>query len=266
MTIMENYDKRKLIILRAVLIVIGASVGCLALWQYFVYYPDVVSHEYRIVITIVSSVLVALMSVLSAKPFYRLGASIGLAIAAANGKVGGKGIAASVLGFIAAGVLVVVFDVVFGRMIEIWAVRLLVDILTYIVCTAGCCYGFIGWVNASPKAEKSALPAVGYLLAAECFTDSRVVAAVNTFINVKVLDCAYKALCLFGGDKAAEAVKLLDEFIESGAVGVIKTNAEFSDDGEYKLIERSVSETKRLRLVNLDGGDDCLGLSVLGGR
>ena len=99
----QHYDRKKLIILRAALIAIGAALGGTALWQYFVYYPDVIKREFRIVITVVSSAVLALILGLSAKPFYRLGASVADGVRALLSKLGAKGVAAVVLGLIAAG-------------------------------------------------------------------------------------------------------------------------------------------------------------------
>ena len=72
----REYDKKKLIILRAVLIVIGGAVGATAVWQYFVYFPDVMRSEFKAVFTVVSGVVLAAILGLSAKPFYRLGSGI----------------------------------------------------------------------------------------------------------------------------------------------------------------------------------------------
>ena len=260
-----NYDKIKLIILRAALVLVGASMGFLALWQYFIFYPNVVKREYQIVITVVSSALIALIFGLSAKAVYRLIASIAAATVRLKDRVGARGIVAAVLGLTAAGVPVVVFDVVIRRFVDIWAVRLLTDVLMYILSAAGCCVGFTKWLNISvadkaDRAEKTykSIPAVGYLLAAECFTDERVITAVNTLINVKVCDGAYKALCLYH-EGGSDAARLMDALIKSGKVSVIAGRAFDGADG-YKLMEKQLAVSKRLKRISLAG--DELDLSV----
>lgn len=253
MTTVSKYDKRKLIILRAVLIIIGGAVGYLAVWQYFEFFPDVVKREYMIVITVVTSFLAATLLGLSAKPFYRLGASIAASVGAVNDRVGIRGIVATALALIASGAVVTVFDVIIRNAQNIWAVRLLLDVLVYIVCASLCCYIFTKWLN-TPETEETekALPRVGYLLTAECFTDVRVNVAARTLINVKVCDGAYKALCLFeSADNAQRAIKTLDELISCGAAEPIRSGNEFSDRVEYAELERSVAAAKRLILVSV---------------
>lgn len=247
----NDYDKKKLIILRFALILIGAGMGYLALWQYFLYYPNIVRREFQIVIAVVSSAFIALMLGLSAKAFYRLFSSVGEALRDFGGNVGARGIIAVALGFLAAGVLVVVFDVMIKRVMDIWAVRLLADVLAFIVCAAGCCYGFTKWLNA-PKTENAPPQPVGYLITAECFTDERVISAVNSLINVKVCDGAFKALCLYGDERGIRAAKLMDDLIKSGKLGVVRTVKPFDDAAGYAEVEKNVAFSKRLRLVQAD--------------
>ena len=255
-----NYDKIKLIILRAALVLVGAGIGFLALWQYFIVYPDVIRREFQIVISVVSSALIALIFGLSAKAVYRLICSIGAATVRLKDSVGARGIVAAVLGLIAAGVPVVVFDVVIRRFVDIWAVRLLTDVLMYILSAVGCCAGFTKWLNIT-GAEKAdgaekplkPLPAVGYLLSAECFTDERVITAVNTLINVKVCDGAYKALCLYN-EGGSDAARLMDALIKCGKVSVTPGKAFDSAEG-YELMERQLASNKRLKHISLKGED-----------
>lgn len=259
----NNYDKIRLVILRAVLVIIGGVMGFLALWQYFMFYPDIVRREYQIVITVVSTALVALIFGLSAKAVYRLVSSVVTAARGLKENVGVRGIIAVLLGFAAAGVLVTVFDVIIRRVVDIWAVRLLADVLAYIFSAALCCVGFAKWLNA-PKTdtEKVGAPAVGYLIAAECFTDERVITAVHTLINVKVCDGAYKALCLYGGEKGADGAKLMDALIKKGVLSVVPTKKAFDDEAAYTAIERQLAACKRLKPVVLTATENELGLSV----
>lgn len=263
----NNYDKIKLIILRAALVLVGAGIGFLALWQYFTFYPDVVRREFQIVITVVSSALIALIFGLSAKAVYRLICSIAAATVRLKAGVGMRGIVAAVLGLVAAGVPVVVFDIVIRRFVDIWAVRLLTDVLVYILSAAGCCVGFTKWLNitAAQKSEiadgaekHKPLPAVGYLISAECFTDERVITAVNTLINVKVCDGAYKALCLY--HDGTDAARLMDALIKSGRLSVISGKAFDSAEG-YDNMEEQLAYNKRLKRVSLKD-DSELALSV----
>ncbi|MCH5154206.1 MAG: hypothetical protein J1F71_03235 [Clostridiales bacterium] len=263
----NNYDKIKLIILRAALVLVGAGMGFLALWQYFTFYPNVVRHEFQIVISVVSSALIALIFGLSAKAVYRLICSIADATLRLKERVGARGIVAAVLGLVAAGVPVMVFDVIIRRYVDIWAVRLLTDILMYILSAAGCCVGFTKWLNmgGADKAEKAKnadnadgaektyrpLPAVGYLLSAECFADERVITAVNTLINVKVCDGAYKALCLYH-EGGSDAARLMDALIKSGKLSVI-AGKDFDGAEGYELMEKQLANNKRLRLISRSG-------------
>lgn len=246
---MINYDKKTLTALRAVLLAVGAAVGYLAIWQYFAYYPDVVRREYQIVITVVCSALCALFLALSAKAFYRLGMSIRQGLLSVGNSMGLRGVIATVLGFSAAGAFVVGFDVMLRRYLDIWAVRLLTDILVYIVCTAVCCYAFTAWLKANDKQEKSKA-AVGYLVSARCFCDERVITAFSSLINVKVSGGAYQALCLAADE---EGLKLLNELIKLGSADVIPTDKQFADVNEYYEYERKLAESKRLKLVAADG-------------
>ncbi|MDE6294332.1 MAG: hypothetical protein K2L88_06915 [Clostridiales bacterium] len=261
----NNYDKIRLVILRAVLVAIGGGMGYLALWQYFLFYPNIIRREYQIVITVVSAALIALIFGLSAKAVYRLASSVAVAARGLKDNVGVRGIIAVLLGFAAAGVLVTVFDVIIRRVVDIWAVRLLADVLAYIFGAALACVGFTKWLNA-PKSEngksEKALPAVGYLIAAECFTDERVLTAVYTLINVKVCDGAYKALCLYGGEKGAEGARLMDALIKNGVISVLNTKKEFNDEAEYIAIERRLAEAKRLKPIVLNATENEQGLAV----
>ena len=251
----QHYDRKKLVILRTVLIIVGGAIGGLALWQYFVYYPDVVRREYSIVITVVSSVLVATVFGLSAKAFYRLGATVAGYALSANAKLGIRGMTAVLCGFVAAGAAVMLFDVAIRTVWDIWAVRLLVDIIVYILCSALGIYGFLRWIDAEEN-EDVALPSPktnGYLLGWECFCDERVLVAADALINVKVCDGAYKALCVWDGDK--EAIKRLDELIMSGKADVLRCNKAFADKAQYDEYEKALSVGKRLKRVG--GADDC---------
>lgn len=260
----NNYDKIRLVILRAVLVVIGGGMGFLALWQYFLFYPNIVGREYQIVITVVSTALIALIFGLSAKAVYRLVSSVADAARGLKENVGVRGIIAVLLGFAAAGVLVTVFDVMIRRVVDIWAVRLLADVLAYIFGAALCCVGFTKWLNApqAEKTEKADAPAVGYLIAAECFTDERVITAVHSLINVKVCDGAYKALCLYGGTQGAEGARLMDALIKKGVLSVVPTKKTFDDEAAYKAIERQIAASKRLKPVVMTATERGLGLVV----
>lgn len=260
----NSYDKVKLIILRAALVLLGAGLGFLALWQYFMFYPHVVKREYQIVITVVSTALVALMFGLSAKAVYRLISSVATAVGGLKDRVGARGIIAVLLGFIVAGGIVVGFDFLIKLAVDIWAVRLLADILAFILFAAVLCVGFTKWMTA-PKGEKppkADAPAVGYLVAAECFADERVFTAVHTLINVKVLDGAYKALCLYGGENGAAAARVMDKLIKSGAISVINVNKPFDDGKAYGELEKQVAASKRLKRISVDGDEKELALGL----
>lgn len=260
----NSYDKVKLIILRAALVLIGAGLGFLALWQYFTFYPNIVKREYQIVITVVSSALIALMFGLSAKAVYRLISSVATAVGGIKDRMGWRGIIAVALGFSVAGGIVVGFDFLIKRVVDIWAVRLLADILVFIFCAAGLCVGFTKWMTSpkTPKTQKPDAPAVGYLVAAECFSDERVLTAVYTLINVKVIDGAYKALCLYGGEDGYRGARVMDTLVKSGALSVINTNKPFDDGKAYEQLEKQVADAKRLKRISLNGGDNELALGL----
>lgn len=251
----NDYDKKKLIILRFALILIGAGMGYLALWQYFLYYPNVVRHEFQIVIAVVSSALIALILGLSAKAFYRLFSSVGESLRDFGGRVGARGIVAVALGFSVAVALTVGFDFGIRYVIEIWAVRLLADVLACIVFAALCCYGFTKWLNAAKTKHNTPQP-VGYLIAAECFTDERVISAAHSLINAKVCDGAFKALCLYGNERGIKAAKLMDELIKCGKLDAVRTVKPFDDVASYTEVEKSIAFSNRLRLVEKSGVTD----------
>ncbi len=260
----NSYDKVKLIILRAALVLIGAGLGFLALWQYFSFYPNVVKREYQIVITVVSTALIALVFGLSAKAVYRLISSVASAVGGLKDRVGTRGIIAVLLGLLVAGGIVVGFDFLIKRFVDIWAVRLLADILAFILCSAGCCVGFTKWMTSpkTPKTQKPDAPAVGYLMSAECFSDERVLTAVHTLINVKVVGAAYKALCLYGGEDGYRGARVMDTLVKSGAISVLNTNKPFDDGKAYEQLEKQVAATKRLKRISLAGGEKGLSLDL----
>ena len=253
MTEKHQYDKKKLIILRAALIAIGAGVGAAAVWQYFVYFPDVVRDEFEPVIIVVSGAMLAVILALSAKPFYRLGAGIAQSVIGVVSRLGIKGVIAVALGIVAAGMFVFIVDVIVGTYQDIWAVRLLVDVLAYVVFAAVCCYGFTKWLTAEPDDVEPQTVKRGYLLAAGCFADERAVSAAYALSGVKVCDGAYRALCLFDGD--ATAVKRLDALIESGAAEPIACKTPFGARDEYEKLEIELADKKRLRYIAPSGSE-----------
>ena len=97
------------------------------------------------------------------------------------------------------------------------------------------------------------------MIAAECFSDERVITAVNTLINVKVCDGAYKALCLYR-DGGSEAARLMDALIKSGRLSVISGKPFENADG-YSQMEKLLASSKRLKRISL-AGEDGLALSV----
>lgn len=265
MTVEREYDKKKLIILRAVLIVIGGAVAALALWQYFVYYPNAVKTEYQIVITVVTAAVFAALMGLSAKPFYRLGVGIAENLVALGRGLGARGLLAVALGFVAAGAVVIPVDVVVHGFWDIWAARLLIDILTFIFCAVVLSFAFTKWLNISYENNDKPVKqqCVGYLMSAECFTDeSRALLAVDTLINVKVCEGAFKALCLFGGEKGLPAAKLLDSLLSEGRISVVKSGESFADMRGYLDTEKKAAETKRLKLVGLSSGEGDIALDI----
>lgn len=249
----QHYDRKKLIILRAALIAIGAALGGTALWQYFAYYPDVVKREFRIVITVVSSAVLALILGLSAKPFYRLGASVADSVRALLSELGAKGVAAVVLGLIAAGAAAYLTDVIIRDFLDIWAVRLLADVLVYLLFAALGCYGFTRWLVAEEDEAVPPPPDAGYLLAADCFGDDRVLTAADALINVKVREGAYKATCLFGD---SDAVKRLDSVVRSGSAKVLRFGKDFADRAEFVALEKRLAQSKRLKYVSTESDAD----------
>lgn len=259
MTVEREYDKKKLIILRAALIVIGGAVAALALWQYFVYYPDAAKTEYQIVITVVTSAVFAALMGLSAKPFYRLGVGIAESLVALGRGLGAKGLLAVALGFAAAGAIVIPVDVVVRGFWDIWAARLLIDIIAFIFCAIVLSFAFTKWLNISYENNDKPVKqqCVGYLLSAQCFTDEkRARLAVDTLINVRVCEGAFKALCLFGGENGLPAAKLLDELLSEGKISVVKSGERFTDMDGYIATELRAAEAKRLKLVSPDASGD----------
>ena len=251
----SGYDKKKLIILRAVLILIGGAVGGTALWQYFVAYPAAMRQELQIVMIVVSAVVLAAILGLSAKPFYRLGVSIGRQFASVYRLLGARGVVAVVCGLAAAGIIGYVFDVTVRGAITILAVRVLADALVIIVFSALCSYGFTKWMAAS-DAEEELAPleprgkTVGYILGASCFFDDRVFTAARALYNVKTSEATFRALWKHGDRDALERFRLLTE---SDAVAVVKCSKEFETAGEYLAGETDLASAKRLMPVKLDG-------------
>lgn len=243
------YDKKKLIILRAALILIGGAVGGTAVWQYFVNYPELMRREFQIIITVVSACVLAALLGLSAKPFYRLFASIGAQFAGIVRTLGARGVVAVVAGLAAVGMLGFLLDVIIRGYIGVWAVRLLADILAVCLFAVLCCYGFTKWVAADEPEETGApeRECVGYLLTASCFTDERVLTAADVLCNVKISKNVFQALCRFGGDGAAAA--RLNAVIERGAAESLKGGDDFSSADDYVRAEIALAAAKRLKPI-----------------
>lgn len=239
------YDKKKLIIIRAALIAVGAVLAGIGVWQYFTYYPDVLKKELQIVAIIISSAVVATLLGLSAKPFYRLIAGIVEQFRAVVAQVGGKGIIAVMAGLFAGGMIGFLFDVIVRNGIQIIAVRVLADLLVAVIAAGLCGYGFTQWVSDAPK-EQSHSPR-GYLLTASCFFDDRVFTVAHTLINAKVSDGAVKALWKFSGGEALDRLK---KVTESGKVSVIKCPDDAFDSLE-KYVEYEIDTAKKYRLMTV---------------
>lgn len=240
------YDKKKLIIIRAVLIAIGAVVGSTAMWQYFVYYPDVVRRELSIVVIVVSGAVFALLLGLSAKPIYRLGAAIVSAFSGVRYSLGARGIVAVISGLVSAGLVGFLFDVIIRRYLDIIAVRALADALVVVMFASLCCYGFIKWLTADEEVSSGAtvgMPCRGYLLTASCFFDDRVFAAADFLCAVKITTATFKAVWKFGDDGALFRLKAVSE---SGEVETVKSATDFDDADEYTAVERKTADDKLL--------------------
>lgn len=249
------YDKKKLIILRAALIIVGAVVAGTAVWQYFNYYPDIMRREIEIVVIVVSSAVGAVIMGLSAKPFYRLGVGIATQFQGVIARVGVKGVAAVIAGLVAGGMLGYLFDVIVRHGIEIVAVRVLLDILVAAALAALCCYGFTVWLVSDGRQEQSAPAPRGYLLTASCFFDDGVYAAASALINATVSDGAVKALWKFGEN--GDALERLKKVMESGLVSTVSCPDDAFDTLEkYLAHEAETAKQKRLKTV---GGDNEFG-------
>lgn len=249
------YDRKKLTVLRAVLIAVGGALGGTALWQYFVYYPDVMRREIQIVVIVVSAIAAAALFGVSAKAFYRFGASIAALYAARFAALGVRGGVAVGAGLFTAGMLAYLFDVALGDYLGILPVRVLADILVALGVAALCCYGFSKWLTAeegeSEKAANAAMPR-GYLLTASCFFDDRVYVAAESLLNVKVSENAAKALWKSCEKVDAAALERLRAVTADGRVEVIKSNAEFESAEEYCRVEGELAARKRLKVIEAD--------------
>lgn len=241
------YDRKKLIILRAVLIAIGGTVGGTALWQYFAFYPEVMRRELQIVVIVGSAAAFAVVLGLSAKAVYRLGASIASLFSKVFAELGAKGVVAVVAGLVTAAMLGYLFDIIIRRSLDILAVRVLADIIVAIVFAALCCFGFTKWM-AADCAEEPTLPAPtrGYLLTASCFFDDRVYTAAGFLTGVSVSENVLKALWKTGAD--ADAIRRL-KHVTDGGVTVIKCADAFADAAEYARSESALAAAKRLKPI-----------------
>ncbi len=241
------YDKKTLTILRAVLIVIGAATGGTAVWQYFVYYPDVMRREFSIVVIVVSAVVLGAVFGLAAKSVYRLAEAIKGQFGNLKAELGYKGVIAAVCGFVAAVLVGLLFDFIISRAVEIIAVRVLSDAIIVALFAALCCYAFIRWI-ASDDTEpvETSDKKVGYLLTASCFEDDRVYAAAEFLCCVKVTSATFKALWKFADGAALDRLKTVTE---SGAADVIRLAADFDTAEQYIKGEAEIAAAKRLKPI-----------------
>jgi len=262
-----TYDKKKLIILRAVLIVFGACVGCCAMWQYFECYPGIMRDEFEIPVIAVTGTAFAAILGLSAKPFYRLGASIAYQFIGLTSRLGGAGAAAVISGLATAGMFGYLFDFAIRGVIGILAVRVLLDGLVIAALAALCCYGFIKWMASADGENEdgaSSLPRVGYLLTASCFSDDRVISAVDVLIGAKISSSVFKAVWQYGDDAAAERLKTVAERAD---VKIVKCGRSFETPEEYVSLETETAAMRRLIPVSLKSDvypelAECISLSV----
>lgn len=247
------YDKKKLIILRAALIVIGGVLGGTAMWQYFEYYPDVMRREFAVGVIVVSSAVLAAILGLSAKPFYRLFSSVASTFKGLVKDLGAKGVTAVVAGAVTAGMLGFLFDFLVRDVIEIIAVRVLADIILTFVLAALIGYGFVKWLAADDEDDSAARCEShkrGYLLTASCFFDDRVFTAAHVLINAKVTETAFRALWKYGGGEALERLRIV---VESGAAQIIKGESQFADPTEYTRAETDTASARKLVAVAIAG-------------
>ncbi len=247
----NGYDRKTLVILRAALIAIGAAVGGTALWQYFVYYPNVLSKEFQIVIIVVSAAVAAALLGLSAKPFYRLGSSLREKYRQIFSGLGARGIIAVSLGCIAAIALTVAINIGLMRIVEILAVRILADILICIAFAFLLCYVFSRLLSPKKTEEKIKAPERGYLITAPCFYDDRVYSAVDFLSGVCVSDSSAKALFMIG-EPSAEAIDRYRKIMASGKVKIIRDDAAFETAESYMRAECSLADEKRLKIISFD--------------
>lgn len=252
------YDKKILIIVRAALIVFGAAVGALGSWQYFVTYPAIMRKEFQVIVIIVCATVISAVLGFSAKPFYRLGASIKAQIIKVTGTLGAKGITAIVTGLVAAGLIAFLFDVILRESLTVLAVRILIDMLIAIVFAALCCYGFTKFLAAEDTPEEMNMPQAfgGYLLCADCFEDDRVYTACDALINIKVCDRAFEALSRL--DLGKDAFDRLKTVIDAKAAALIRMSKDYDGLDGYRAEELKIAAARRLVAVTDAGGADNL--------
>jgi len=123
----------------------------------------------------------------------------------------------------------------------------------YLLFAALGCYGFTRWLVADEDEAVPPPPDAGYLLAADCFGDDRVLTAADALINVKVCEGAYKATCLFGD---SDAVKRLDSVVRSGSAKVLRFGKDFADRAEFVALEKRLAQSKRLKYVSTESDAD----------
>lgn len=245
------YERKILIILRAALIVVGAAVVGTSVWQYFVYYPDVIKSELQIVVILVSAAVGAALLGLSAKPFYRLGASIGAQFSAIFIRLGAKGVAAIIGGLALGAGVGAAFYFSLKSVITILSVLVLSDILVTAAAAAIFCALFSYLATKKQSGEKKAIVYRGYFLCASCFFDDRVFVAAETLDKARVSDGAFKAILKYGD---AHALARLKAVSESDRAVFVRCDFEACDDPKsFCEYEREYAKRNRLKAVDLQG-------------
>lgn len=213
------------------------------MWQYFVFYPDTMRREFQIVIIVFSAIALAAVMGLSAKPFYKLGASVDEQFTRLASDLGAKGVVAVVSGLVTGGMLTFLFDFLIRGGVTIIAVRVLLDVLVFSALAALFGAAFVKWIARDDGEEKIEADSRGYLLTASAFFDERVFVAASTLINVKVSSAAFKALWKYGDPAALERLKLI---VDCGSIGIVKQSEDFDSADDYAKRESELASGRRL--------------------
>lgn len=247
----DEVNKKALLITRLVMFIVGATVGALAMWQFSIYYPNLVKAPLNIVYITVCSVACAFLLALSSKPIYQVFLAImSMVKRFFESRPLAENIAGTI-GFVFGGVCGYLFEFALRVGLTVVAVRVLIEIIIGILLAFLFGYVAIYFVRAKKARDaaraENVLPTskfVGYVITSGAFKSENLNKAATMFINVKVLPQTVNAL--IDGVKTEDGVEALKRF---ESVRQLFGNIECKKETDELAAVKAIAQSKNLRII-----------------